>query len=306
MAGTNAKTKNHKPANIIPVPDENGGNPATGEAAIASAIEDQIAASASQPFVGRWNTLVSNTNWEKGRIIEQWRDALIAADAPAKDYSDEAWSRLVGGVTGQHAGRLRRVYQRFGRVHEQYAGLFWSHFQAALDWDDAEMWLEGAVQSQWSVSQMRHQRWETLGAVASQKPRPDDIISSELDEDFEPAQGAVPSTLSATYDEVHDTPRRDAPDFGDDGGDAESGKQRRSREEHEEHEDEVAASGRSKSSPTVRPFENLPDLPDDLADAFESFKLAILRHKAAEWAEVACDDVLTSLDALKQLAITAA
>ena len=31
---------------------------------------------ATQPFVGRWNRLVSTTNWEKGRIILQWREAL--------------------------------------------------------------------------------------------------------------------------------------------------------------------------------------------------------------------------------------
>ena len=117
---------------------------------------------ASVPFVGRWNQLVSNTNWEKGRIIYQWREALVASQAPATEYSDEAWSSRVGGVTGQHVGRLRRVYQRFGQVYEDYPGLYWSHFQASVDWDDAEMWLEGAVQNNWSVSSMRNQRWDTM------------------------------------------------------------------------------------------------------------------------------------------------
>jgi hypothetical protein len=56
----------------------------------------------------------------------------------------------------------------------------------------------------------------------------------------------------------------------------------------------------------VRPFAALPQLPDDLHDAFESFKLAILRHKLAEWKEVPCDDVLASLDGLKQLALAPA
>ncbi len=36
---------------------------------------------ASLPFVGRWNQLVSNTNWEKGRIIYQWREALRESGA---------------------------------------------------------------------------------------------------------------------------------------------------------------------------------------------------------------------------------
>ena len=123
-------------------------------------VDPQLLDQTSLPFVGRWNQLVSNTNWEKGRIIHQWREALRESGAPATEYSDDAWSRRVGGVTGQHVGRLRRVYQRFGLSYPDYAGLFWSHFQAAIEWDDAEMWLEGAVQNGWSVSQMRH---ATLG-----------------------------------------------------------------------------------------------------------------------------------------------
>jgi hypothetical protein len=43
-------------------------------------------------------------------------------------------------------------------------------------------------------------------------------------------------------------------------------------------------------------------LPDDVAEAFESFKLAILRHKTQEWQEVSCADILAALDALKALA----
>ena len=63
---------------------------------------------ASQPFVGRWSRLVSTTNWEKGRIIVEWRAALVSQGLPVAEYSDEAWGRLVGGVSGQHVGRLRR------------------------------------------------------------------------------------------------------------------------------------------------------------------------------------------------------
>ena len=67
----------------------------------------------SAPFLGQWNRLVSTTNWEKGRIIHEWRQALVAAAAPASEHADEAWSLRVGSVTGQHVGRLRRVYERF-------------------------------------------------------------------------------------------------------------------------------------------------------------------------------------------------
>ncbi|MEM8679364.1 MAG: hypothetical protein AAGF97_08435, partial [Planctomycetota bacterium] len=45
----------------------------------------------SAEYIGRWNELISTTNWDKGRIICDWRDALIAAQAPPLEYSDEAW-----------------------------------------------------------------------------------------------------------------------------------------------------------------------------------------------------------------------
>ncbi len=77
-------------------------------------LDDPAATEVSEEFVGRWNTLISTTNWEKGRIIGQWRQALIETGAPATCYSDEAWSKRVGGVSSQHVGRLRRVFERFG------------------------------------------------------------------------------------------------------------------------------------------------------------------------------------------------
>jgi len=252
--------------------------------------------SASQPYVGRWNRLISTSNWEKGRIICQWREDLLAARSLSEEYSDEAWSNLVGGVTGQHVGRLRRVHERFGQTQEQFKGLFWSHFQAALDWADAEMWLEGAVQSGWSVSRMRQQRWETLGRVEADRPRDSDVKSSDLDEDYvagnETARSKeAPGAITGSYGEVQG-PRVEGPDFGDD----DSGSSRSS---------SPAAEWDATSSPPidlVRPFENLPQLPDDLADAFESFKLALLHHKTDGWRQISLAEVLRTLDALKALA----
>src|SRR5438105_4981559 len=168
---------------------------------------------ASQPYVGRWSRLISTTNWEKGRIIVEWREALLSQGVPVAEYSDEAWSCLVGGVSGQHVGRLRRVYQRFGVSQERYSGLYWSHFQAALDWSDAEMRLEGAKQSGWSVAQMRDERWQTLGQLQADRPRSSDIVSSETDEDFESSRTQAPP-ITGEYSEITG-PRHDGPDFGD-------------------------------------------------------------------------------------------
>jgi len=252
---------------------------------------------ASQPFVGRWSRLVSTTNWEKGRIIVQWRETLVGQGLPASEYSDDAWGRLVGGVSGQHVGRLRRVYQRFAAAQEQYRGLYWSHFQAALDWSDAEMWLEGATRSDWSVAQMREKRWETLGQLEGDRPRAEDAVANETDEDFESSrtQEPIPHSITGEYGEVSG-PRHEGPDFGDEpsrsSGNVEAGGT----------EWEVAGSDAAPVE-LVRPFENLPELPDDLAEAFDTMKLAILRHKTDAWQEVSAADMLRTLDALKALVL---
>jgi hypothetical protein len=247
------------------------------EPSVLPPLSDSLVA-ASQPYVGRWSRLVSTTNWEKGRIIVEWREALVAQGVPVTEYSDEAWGRLVGGVTGQHVGRLRRVSQRFGHVQEHYPGLYWSHFQAAIDWDDAEMWLEGARQSGWSVAQMREQRWTTLGKLEADRPRADDVIPSETDEDFEPTRNLSPP-ITGEYSEVTG-PRYDGPDFGEEPSGAVA--------------EWTADTDSAPSVELVRPFENL-------AEAFDSMKLAILRHKRDAWHAIAAADVLRSLDALKTL-----
>jgi hypothetical protein len=265
-------------------------------APVESALEplSDLIVTASQPYIGQWQRLVSTTNWDKGRIIEEWRRSLIAQQLPVGEYSDESWGRLVGGVTGQHVGRLRRVYQRFGNSHGQFPGLYWSHFQAALDWQDAEMWLEGAVKSDWSVAQMRDTRWRTLDQVEADRPRPEDVVAAETDEDFEPSRAAdaSPRGITGEYGEITG-PRAEGPDFGD--ADVSSSRDFSATDDY--------APASHEPVELVRPFENLPDLPDDLAEAFDALKLAILHHKTDNWRAISSADTLRALDALKALVL---
>jgi hypothetical protein len=267
--------------------------------ALEEAQEQQSRADeASREFLRSWNRLVSTTNWEKGRIISQWREALVDLDALPASYSDEAWSRRAGGVTPQHVGRLRRVHQRFHDAHRQYDGLYWSHFQAALDWNDAEMWLEGAVQNGWSVARMRDQRWEALGGAPEGRPRDEDIIVAELDEDAGPEDGGVGVTIS-------DAPAAARPTGGTSPLDPEAidANAEFAMADAVDFIASDAPADEGAMAEPVRPFENLPPLPDDLAEAVEALKLAIVRHKLSGWREVRCDDVLAVLGALKQLAL---
>lgn len=253
----------------------------------------------SLPFVGQWNRLISQTNWEKGRLIVEWRTALEQEQAPVIEYSDEAWSRLVGGVTSQHVGRLRRVYCRFAESQATFAGLFWSHFHAAVDWEDAELWLQGALEHGWSVSQMRHQRWETLGKIAEQKPDPRDVVHGELDEDLDVRDRGKSDNLG----DFQSSPKNEGPDFGEESGDLASseGKGRQADDLAPMADPDRATVTNENSAPTVRPFAQIGELPEALADLVEELKLTIIRHKADGWKEVTRPQMLAVLDGLRYL-----
>lgn len=260
----------------------------------------------SSGYIGQWNTLVSQTNWEKGRVICEWRAALQEKGAPVAEYSDEAWSRLVGGVTSQHVGRLRRVFTRFEGEKERYPKLYWSHFHAALDWQDAEMWLQGAADNQWSVSQMRNQRWETMGKLADQKPNPGDVITSELDEDLETNERGRRDNM----DDFQSSPRLEGPDFGEDGEPGSKGN-RKSKEDAPEgtaanlDDDNRVSVMNEDTVPGLRPFENIDQLPEEFGNLVEDFKLSIIHFKSEGWEEVSQKQVLEVLDGLKYLATSA-
>jgi hypothetical protein len=259
-----------------------------------SATVDQ----ASHQFLDQWKRLVSTTNWEKGQIICNWREALRASDAPASEYSDEAWSRRVGNVTPQHVGRLRRAHERFAASRASYPGLYWSHFQAALDWDDAELWLEGAAQSNWSISEMREQRWEAMGGADAREAGHDDSLAAPWDEDAD--ANDPPDVPSATMETVR------APGGGSSA--AEEDEDGYDRSQFDDDDDRAAEGSERRAAPTAtdereQPFINLPPLPSDVNDAFEAYKLCILRHKLSGWQEIPRDDLLLSLESLKRLAL---
>jgi hypothetical protein len=235
--------------------------------------------------------LISTTNWEKGEIITAWQAELEKAGLPKSSFTDERWSQLAGGATPQHVGRLRRTFDRFGKVYQEYDGLYWSHFYAALDWDDAEMWLEGALQNSWSVSRMRNVRWETMGSRPEDQPRVEEIVVTEPQEEAQSLQ--QPERIAANRDYM-EGPLPEGPDFGDSEpsrtlvAESESGPTPVEAEEH--------------SVEKIRPFESFRDLPDDIRDAANAFKIAIIRHKSAGWDSISLEELSSLLDALKALA----
>ncbi|MBM3964388.1 MAG: hypothetical protein FJ308_04885 [Planctomycetes bacterium] len=269
---------------------------------------DSASVALSESFVGRWQKLVSQTNWEKGKIIAEWRATLIAEKSPVTAYSDESWARQVGDVTSQHVGRLRRVYERFGESQSSYEGLYWSHFLAALDWDDAELWLEGAARSDWSVSQMRRTRSEAMGGDHGNSERDEELITSELDDGFVGLALEEDRSAGMEHDEdeeirserdsngrIESGPLAEGPDFGDEES-----------ENIASYDSSDSSSGPEESFENAgdqgNPFAELGPLPPDVADALEQFKLCVIRHRSANWGDFSQSKMVQVLEALRSFA----
>lgn len=261
----------------------------------AASSVDQPLSSHDQQYIGRWNQLISYSNWEKGKIILQWRETSSEEGADPSAYSDEAWARKVEGVTAQHVGRLRRVYARFGQDHRTYPGLYWTHFLAALDWDDAAMWLEGAAREKWSVSQLRRARWQATGGAAAEEPV-ELLTTVEPDEDYDPIASAddEPKAGVASRENFDSEALPEGPDFGDDDNDRERASGSKDEPEIEQAIGKMTAEN---------PFASLGTLPDDVADAMEQMKLAIVRHRCRDWEEITVEQMMAVLDALRSFAI---
>ncbi len=156
------------------------------------------------------------------------------------------------------------------------------------------MWLEGAVQNTWSIAQMQGQRSQTLGALVQEQV---EAAAIEMDEDAadvspdRPPEGPAASANDAGGEAVIED------DFAADAAGEIDAALHDPTEEGDSYDDGAAP---------LRPFENLPSLPPDLREAFDGFKLAIVHHRLAGWQEVNLEDVLTTLDALRQLALAPA
>ncbi|MDR3233535.1 MAG: hypothetical protein LBT46_07735 [Planctomycetaceae bacterium] len=273
------------------------------ESRLSSSIDnsDEI----SSPHIGKWNKLVSQTNWEKGTCILNWRSELAAAGLPGTAYSDDSWSKRVG-ISPQHTGRLRRVAERFADKQSSYTGLYWSHFNAAFDWDDAELWLEGAVQNGWSVTQMKVQRAETVGASDDMKPREEDIFTGEIEEDSYFSPESVHRQTPQTIEER--TAVIGAADITE-GFDAGSGQ---SAEPSDTPSNRKAAKPNKKTPLAAGALENITTavalaklqclhLPEDFTEALEKLMLSVLNHKAAGWKKVSQQELADLFDLLKTL-----
>ncbi|MDO5310021.1 MAG: hypothetical protein Q4G03_11105 [Planctomycetia bacterium] len=263
------------------------------------ALIDEIA----NEYVGFWNILVSKTNWEKGKVIHSWRTKLMEAQAPKRLYTDEALAQRIGNVSPQHVGRLRRVYERFGS-EAPLPNLYWSHYQAALDWDDADEWLARASEEKLSVAQTRVARWEKNGAKLETKPKDSDIVVEEVDGDVNPYDDSNVrvtsdgSVIVSSENEPEEKPKKEkkkAKKTDDPLGEFAG---------EDEPWQRADAPQTYATADTLNAIKALDPLPEDLSDAFQALQVAVLSRKVANWPDVQPILVAAYLSEYKKLLVS--
>lgn len=110
---------------------------------------------------------LSHCNWEVGDCAAQWTKRF------ARGRTDADFATLVG-LSADQIFQRRRVWETFADVRENYPSLKWSHFYAALTWDDAAECLQWAEEIKATVAEMkawrRAQRGEDLSQASAEEP----------------------------------------------------------------------------------------------------------------------------------------
>lgn len=118
-------------------------------------------------LVNRAREALSRCHWEIGECADKWTERY------SRGRTDADFGALIG-LSGDQVYQRRRVWQRFGEIADQFENLRWSHFYAALNWDDADDCLKWADDVKATVIQMkawrRAQHGEDLSEASEEEP----------------------------------------------------------------------------------------------------------------------------------------
>ncbi|MEZ6053238.1 MAG: hypothetical protein R3B91_22205 [Planctomycetaceae bacterium] len=130
------------------------------------AIEESMADTQKAPsreteeaLIQRAQDALNQCNWVIGECAATWTERY------AKGRTDADFGSRIG-LSGDQVYQRRRVWETFSDVYTEYSQLKWSHFYAALNWDDAAECLQWADEMKATIAEMkawrRAQRGEDL------------------------------------------------------------------------------------------------------------------------------------------------
>jgi hypothetical protein len=142
-----------------------------------------------EQLVARAQRALSHCNWEIGECAAQWTQRY------ARGRTDADFGALVG-LSGDQVYQRRRVWETFGDVRENYARLKWSHFYAALNWNDAADCLAWAEEMEATVAEMKAWRRAQHGEDLTAPPEPEEFQAGGIElVPFEPSVVQDPDTF---------------------------------------------------------------------------------------------------------------
>ena len=121
---------------------------------------------------------ISQCRWTVGECAFKWTRRY------AKGRTDADFGELIG-LSGDQVYQRRRVWESFSDVYHQFESLKWSHYYAALNWDDASECLQWAEESHSTVAEMKAWRRAIRGEDLMSEPEaqadrgPGDYLSPE-------------------------------------------------------------------------------------------------------------------------------
>jgi hypothetical protein len=119
-----------------------------------------------EELVIRAQEAVSNCRWVVGECAAQWTQRY------ARGRTDGDFAVLIG-LSGDQVYQRRRVWESFCGSRGEFPSLRWSHFYAALNWDDGADCLRWAEETHSTVAEMRAwrraQRGEDLTVEAAEE-----------------------------------------------------------------------------------------------------------------------------------------
>lgn len=116
-----------------------------------------------EELISRAQAALSRCNWVIGECAARWTERY------SRGRTDADFGASIG-LSGDQVYQRRRVWETFSDVHEEYAGLKWSHFYAAVNWDDASECLQWANEMQSTVAEMKAWRRAQHGEDLTESP----------------------------------------------------------------------------------------------------------------------------------------
>jgi hypothetical protein len=122
-----------------------------------------------EQLVSRAQEAVSLCRWVVGECASKWTQRY------ARGRTDGDFAALIG-LTGDQVYQRRRVWESFATLRSEFPPLKWSHFYAALNWEDARSCLSWAAETDSTVAEMRAWRRAQRGEDLSIDSVEDDAV----------------------------------------------------------------------------------------------------------------------------------